>query len=77
MNFVGVELDLVFYFKFLWQLAVSGHLFLASSKCCFGIRSCFLELIKTLVNCGDVAATTGGHSEVGLIAIHDLEWGVL
>lgn len=38
---------------------------------------CFFELIKTLVNCRDVATAAGRDGKVGLIAVHDLEQGVL
>lgn len=77
LNLVGVEPDFVSYFEFLRRLAVFGHLFLASSKRCFGVHLYFLELVKMLVNYGDVAVTTGGDSEVGLVAVHDLKRGVL
>lgn len=73
LHFIGVEPDFVSDFEFSWWLAVSSHLFLASSKHCFGIRSYFFELIKMFVNCGDVAAIAGEDSEVGLVAVYDLE----
>lgn len=77
LNLVGIELDLVSNLEFLRWLAVSGHLLLASSEHCFSISSCFFEPIEAFVDCGDVAVSTGGHGEVGLIAVHDLEWRML
>lgn len=77
LDFVSVELDFVSDLEFPWRLAIPGHLFLALLKCCFGVGSCFLELIEMLVNCRDVTTTTGGDGEVELIAVHDFKWGVL
>lgn len=48
LNLVGIELDLVSDFEFLWRLAIPSHLFFALSKHCFDVHSCFFELIKTV-----------------------------
>lgn len=77
MDFVSIEPDLVSDLEFLWRLAISSHLFLTLSKRCFDVGSGFFELIKTLINCKDVATTTDGNSEVGLISVHNFKWRVL
>lgn len=74
LNLVGIKPDLVSNLEFPQWFAVSSHLFFASSKRCFDIRSGFLELIKALVNYENVAASTGGDGEVGLIAVYDFKW---
>lgn len=74
LDLVGVEPDLISDLELSWCFAVPGHFFFASSKHCFGVDSGFLELIQTLVDCGNIASTAGGDSEIRLVAIHDFEW---
>lgn len=74
LNLVSIEPDLVSNLKFSWWFAISGHLFLALSECCFGVGLCFFKSIKAFINCGDIAVTTGRDGEVKLIAVYDFKW---